>query len=148
MTRTPTITRATAAVTALLLSQSPLAAKTLKFIEHATGNATSLHGGKAADNVGDVLTFANPVFDAGNKSAVGSDQGYCVRLVVGKSYECHWTLMLAHGQLMVDGPFLDTSDSTLAITGGTGAFSGASGEMDLHARDAKGTEYDFVYKLK
>ena len=66
-------------------------------------------------------------------------KGYCVRLTVGKAFECHWSLLLADGQITVDGPFLDAGDSTLAVTGGTGAYSGASGEMALHARDAKGT---------
>jgi hypothetical protein len=36
----------------------------------------------------------------------------------------------------------------MTITGGTGDYSGASGEMKLHARNDKGTEYDFTYELK
>ena len=48
----------------------------------------------------------------------------------------------------MEGPFLDAGDSVLAVTGGTGRYSGASGEMKLHARDAKGTEYDFIYSLR
>jgi allene oxide cyclase len=36
----------------------------------------------------------------------------------------------------------------LAVTGGTGDYGGAKGEMKLHARDAKGSEYDFIYNLK
>ena len=43
------------------------------------------------------------------------------------------------------GPFLDAGDSALAVTGGTGAYAGAKGEMTLHARNAEGTEYDFGY---
>ena len=35
----------------------------------------------------------------------------------------------------------------LAITGGTGAYRDAHGQMTLHARNAKGTEYDFIYDL-
>ena len=121
---------------------------TLKLVERALGNATHVHGGAAADNVGDILTFSNPVYDAANKVKLGFDQGYCVRLVVGQSYECHWTLSLAQGQIAVDGPFLDAGDSTLSVTGGTGAYSGARGEMLLHARDAKGSAYDYTYALK
>ena len=37
---------------------------------------------------------------------------------------------------------------TLAITGGTGQWSGASGEMLLHARNPEGTEYDFTFMLE
>jgi len=71
-----------------------------------------------------------------------------VRLVVGKAYECHWTLFLAGGQITVDGPFLDAGDSVLAVVGGTGAYDGARGEMKLHAKDGKGSAYEFTYRLK
>lgn len=33
------------------------------------------------------------------------------------------------------------------VTGGTGAYKGARGEMLIHARDAKATAYDFHYRL-
>jgi allene oxide cyclase len=141
------IARPTLAAAALLLATNAHAT-TLKFIEHATTDTVSVHAGKAADNVGDLLTFTNDVFDTANKTKLGFDQGYCVRLAIGKAWECHWSLILPNGQITVDGPFLDTSDSTLAITGGTGAYAGAGGDMLLHARDAKGTAYDFTYRVK
>jgi hypothetical protein len=133
---------------AVLSFSHPAAAATLHVIERAKSDAVTVHGGKAADNVGDILTFANPIYDAADKTLIGSDQGYCVRVVLGKAFECHWTLLLAKGQLTVDGPFLDAGDSILAVTGGTGIYAAARGEMKLHARDAKGAEYDFVYVLK
>ena len=58
--------------------------KTFTLVERATDDATSVHAGKNTDNVGDILTFANEMYDAANKEKVGSDQGYCVRLIVGK----------------------------------------------------------------
>ena len=136
------------AAAVLLGGRAALADTTLKFVERATTDTVSVHAGKAADNTGDVLTFTNDVYDVANAAKQGIDQGYCVRMVAGKSWECHWTLVLAKGQLSVDGPFLDAGDSTLAVTGGTGAYRGASGEMLLHARDAKGAAYDFTYRLK
>jgi hypothetical protein len=117
-------------------------------VERAQTDTVSVKGGTAADNVGDLLTFVNPIYDAANVKQVGSDHGYCVRLVAGKSMECHWTMMLAKGQIMVDGPVYDAADTVLAVTGGTGAYSGARGEMLIHARDAKATAYDFHYSLK
>lgn len=39
-------------------------------------------------------------------------------------------------------------DSTLVGTDSTGAFLDADGEMTLHARDAAGTEFDFIYHFK
>jgi hypothetical protein len=55
--------------------------------------------------------------------------------------------LLADGQVTAEGPFLDAGDSVLAVTGGTGKYAGARGEMTLHARNDKGTEYDFNYRL-
>jgi allene oxide cyclase len=118
----------------------------LKLVEHATTD-TVTDTGDEDDSVGDILTFANPVFDEANKTQLGSDNGWCVRTVVGTAWECFWTLTLKDGQITVEGPYLDASDSTLAITGGTGAYAGAKGEMILHARNPEQTEYDFSYKL-
>jgi hypothetical protein len=121
----------------------------LDFVERAETDAASVKGGTAAENVGDVLTFTNPIYDATNTRKVGTDQGYCVRLI-GKTIECHWTLTLATGQIMVEGPVGDgdnAPDTILAITGGTGAYRGARGDMLIHARDAKATAYDFHYRL-
>jgi len=123
----------------------------LDVVERAETDAFSLKGGTAAENVGDVLTFTNPIYDVTNTNKLGTDQGYCVRLIVGKTMECHWTLTLAKGQIMVDGPVADgdnAPDTTLAVTGGTGAYRGARGEILIHARDAKATAYDFHYRLQ
>lgn len=121
-------------------------ATTLALVEHATTDAV-VDIGAAGDSAGDILTFANEVFDAGDARKVGSDNGWCVRTEAGKSWECFWTLTLADGQITVEGPFLDAGDSVLAVTGGTGKYAGARGEMALHARDAKGSAYDFKYTL-
>ena len=123
------------------------AAERLTLIERPTDEKTINLSGKS-DAVGDLLVFANPVFDAANKTQVGSDQGYCVRVVVGKSWECFWTLVLKEGLITVEGPFYDTGDSTFVVTGGSGKYAGAKGSMKLHWRDAKGTAYDFVYDLR
>jgi len=120
--------------------------ETLAVIEHATSD-TVTDTGAAGDSPGDLLTFANEIFDKDNAAKVGTNNGWCIRVSVGKSWECFWTLTLADGQIMVEGPFLDAGDSVLAITGGTGKYAGARGEMALHARDDKGAEYDFGYKL-
>ena len=135
-----------AAVLAVLTAIPTLAAQRLQLIEHADTDAT-LDLGAKGDSAGDLLTFANPVFDAANKTRVGSDQGYCVRVIAGKSWECFWTLRLQDGQITVEGPFYDTGDSVMAVTGGTGKYAGAKGAMKLHSRDAKGSSYDFVYEL-
>ena len=120
--------------------------KTVYVIEHATTDAVTNNDGRSTDSVGDILTFTNDVFDKSNSHKVGSDQGYCVRMVVGESWECGWTTLLPRGQLTVEGPFYDTRDSVLAITGGTGAYANARGSMELRSR-AGGTEFAFIFHL-
>jgi allene oxide cyclase len=118
---------------------------TIVVTEHATTDATT-DTGATGDSAGDVLTFANDLFDQADATKVGTDQGYCIRVVAGASYECTWTAFLPGGQLVVSGPFYDTKDSTLAITGGTGVYARARGTMDLHALDG-GAKYAFTYHV-
>jgi allene oxide cyclase len=119
---------------------------TIRVVERATSD-TVIDNRPTGDSVGDTLAFGNAIYDASNTTAVGNDGGQCVRTVVGVSWECMWTISLANGQITVEGPFLDAGDSTLAITGGTGAYRKARGTMDLHARDANGSAYDFTYHV-
>src|SRR4051812_4261973 len=121
--------------------------KTIAVIEHATTDATTDTGAKG-DSAGDVLTFANDVFDARDAAKVGTDQGYCIRVVKGASYECNWTTFLAGGQIVVEGPFYDAKKSTLAIAGGTGRYRGARGTMDLESRAADGSKFAFTFHIK
>jgi len=120
--------------------------KVVHVIEHATTDSISNQGGGPGDAVGNILTFSNDVFDQSDSTRVGSDQGYCVRLIVGESWECNWTTLLANGQITVEGPFYDTHDSVVAVTGGTGAYANVRGSMELKSR-AGGTEYDFIFHL-
>jgi allene oxide cyclase len=122
---------------------------TLHVIEHATTN-TVQHIGPASekDSVGDVLGYANPLFDAANEKRVGSDNGMCIRTVVGDAWECMWTNTLEDGQIIVEGPFYDDRSSDVAITGGTGAYEGVRGDMKLRYRDPQGSEYDFIFHIQ
>jgi allene oxide cyclase len=132
---------------ALALPAAAAGGTVIRVVEHATSDAVT-DTGASGDSAGDLLTFANKIYDAANRNEIGSDQGFCIRTEVGKSWECYWTLTLAGGQITVEGPFLDKGDSVLAVTGGTGKYAGARGQMKLHARDEKGSEYDFIYQLQ
>ncbi len=137
---------AAAAILALSVPAWAGGAEKLNLVERATSDAV-LDTGAQGDSAGDILTFANEVFDEANKTKVGDNNGWCIRTVPGKAWECFWTLTLAEGQITVEGPFLDGKDSTVAVTGGTGEYAGARGDMLLHARNPEGTEYDFKYNL-
>lgn len=131
---------------AALLALPALGAEQVKIVERPT-NETTTHISTKADAPGDILSFANPLYDAANKATVGSDQGFCVRTVVGKSWACNWTNQLKDGTITVDGVFNDAGDSTLSIIGGTGKYSGARGTMQLHTRTGKPEGYDFTFDL-
>jgi hypothetical protein len=123
------------------------AAEVISVVERPS-NETNIDIQPKGDSRGDLLVFANVVYDAANHVAVGSDQGFCVRVNPGKSWECQFTMMLKEGQIMTHGPFYDSGDSAFAIVGGTGKYAGAKGVMKLHPRDAKVTSYDFRYELQ
>jgi hypothetical protein len=156
-----TVALVTVAISGVVVQQAQASPTSAKHSTHAAGNHgtttftviehaitdTVADTGPTGDSLGDVLAFANPIFTADNKSKIGSDNGSCIRTAVGKAWECSWTLTLAKGSLVVEGPFYDTADSDLAITGGTGAWATARGQMHLHARNAAGSSYDFVYHV-
>ena len=118
----------------------------LVVVERATTDAVT-NGDASKDIAGNILTFANEVFDGTNARKIGTDQGSCVRIVVGKTWECSWTTFLPRGQITVQGPFSDTGNSVLSVTGGTGAYRNVRGEMELRYRNPAGTEFDFVFHL-
>jgi hypothetical protein len=138
--------RAAGVLAALCLIEPAVAGEHIRVVERPVGETTVDLTAKG-DSVGDMLVFANEIFDAANKTRIGSDQGYCVRTVVGKSWECFWTLTLEAGQITIEGPFMDEGDSLMAVTGGTGKYAGAKGSMKLHPRDPTPTGYDFTYDL-
>ena len=119
---------------------------TVHVIEHANTDFEA-PGAGGKDVKGNILTFNNPVFDTANKKQVGHDEGFCTRLQVKLGiWECLWTTFLKGGQITVQGPFYDTRNSVLSITGGTGAYEGARGEMNLNSRNG-GKAYDFIFHL-
>jgi allene oxide cyclase len=120
-------------------------ARAITVIEHADNDTTTDTGAKG-DSVGDLLTFANEIYDAADENEVGTDQGYCIRVKKGAAYECTWTTSLAGGQIVVAGPFYDKRDSTLAVTGGTGRYRNARGVMRLHSLEG-GKKFRFAFRL-
>jgi allene oxide cyclase len=119
--------------------------QTIHVIEHANTD-TLADVDPPGDSTGDVLTFHNPVFNAADSQQVGRDQGYCIRIKASStgSWECNFTTFLKNGHITVQGPFFDTKDSVLAITGGTGAYRDARGVMELRSK-AGGTKFAFIF---
>jgi hypothetical protein len=120
--------------------------RTVHVIEHALTD-TEIPTGGGQDVKGNILVFNNPVFNAADKKRVGHDEGFCTRIAPAQGiWECLWTTFLKGGQLTVQGPFYDTRNSVLSITGGTGRYRGARGQMKLLSRNG-GKAYDFIFQL-
>jgi allene oxide cyclase len=127
-------------------SRAHLAGTTVHVVEHALTD-TEIPTSGHKDDKGNILTFNNPVFNAADKKQVGRDEGFCTRLEPKLGiWECMWTTFLKGGQITVQGPFYDTHNSVMSITGGTGAYRNSRGEMVLRSRNG-GKEYDFIFKL-
>jgi len=121
-------------------------ATTVDVIEHSTTDKV-IDTGKKGDSTGDLLTWHNKVYDSTDTTVVGSDQGDCIRISPKQgTWECRWITWLDGGSITVEGPFYDTKDGVLAITGGTGAYSAATGEMQLVSMNG-GAEYEFIFNV-
>lgn len=122
------------------------AGRTVHVIEHAVTD-TVIPSGGGMDRKGNLLTFNNNVYNVANTKVVGHDDGFCTRISPKQGiYECLWTTFLTGGQITVQGPFYDTRNSVLSITGGTGAYRNARGQMALLSRNG-GKEYDFIFHV-
>jgi Allene oxide cyclase len=127
-------------------SKAHTAGQTVHVIEHAITD-TEIPTGGGKDVKGNILTFNNPVFNAADNKQVGHDEGFCTRIAPLEGiWECLWTTFVPGGQITVQGPYYDTRNSVLSITGGTGTYRNAHGQMKLLSRNG-GKEYDFIFQL-
>lgn len=93
--------------------------------------------GKKGESVGDYIAFSDDVYSRGKK--VGYLDGTCTTTrIVGTSFrsQCVVTLSLPGGSLTSQGVLAaaseeDASGLTVAVTGGTGRYSGAGGEAHV-----------------
>lgn len=107
--------------------------------------------GTPGDSVGDLLPFANPIFDRSDHRQIGTDEGSCTRTRVGVAYYCDFVITLTkgphRGRVVVAGTFYDDTarPGPFVVTGGTGAFAHAAGPMKLTTRP--NGDLDFRFKL-
>ncbi|XP_010425228.1 PREDICTED: allene oxide cyclase 2, chloroplastic-like [Camelina sativa] len=95
-------------------------------------NAMSLMFG-----LGDLVPFTNKLYTGDLKKRVGITAGLCVVIEhvpekKGERFEATYSFYFGdYGHLSVQGQYLTYEDSFLAITGGTGVFEGAYGQVKL-----------------
>ena len=118
-----------------LLACSQKTSQTLITIADARDKpANYVDNGEPGDSVGDVLTFDQPLLNE-DMQEIGNNSGTCIRSRVGYSFQCQWTLTLENGSIQVAGREYDLGTSILSIIGGTGKYSGISGEMESTNND-------------
>ena len=95
--------------------------------------------GKHGDSVGDEFFFGSVFWNTARTHKVGSNHGYCV-FETKTLFHCVGTARLDGGT--IEYAFQGDSSPnppTPAITGGTGAFEGAGGHVDIHNVNADGS---------
>ena len=115
--------------TSLAAACSPEQPRTLITIADARVHAAHfIDIGEPGDSVGDMFVFDQPLLDERNNS-IGNNSGTCIRTRVGHSSQCQWTLTFKNGTIQVAGREFDKGASEITIVGGTGTYSGITGEM-------------------
>jgi hypothetical protein len=110
--------------------------------EFLTLNPTS------GDATGNEFVISGPLFRPGTHQRIGSLRGYCV--VTTKKFgigQCNFTASFSAGSVTVAGPINFTPGKTdvLAVTGGTGHFRNARGQVI--ARNTGATSEGLTFEL-
>jgi hypothetical protein len=103
--------------------------------------------GVSGDSVGDILTFDQPLLDEA-MNEIGNNSGSCIRTHVEHSFQCQWTLTFDNGTIQVAGRELDQETSIVSIVGGTGKYSGITGEMESTNNNNGTFTQKLVYSIK
>ena len=129
------------AVTALALAGSAQAhdGKTIKLTEaHPTLQPTFVDTGKPGPSVGDTVVARDGV-NRENGTPAGMFTQVCTLVELGSNpltstYECSGSITLPDGTLTMQGPFVPAAaEQSAAVTGGTGAYRTARGEIVVRA---------------
>ncbi len=97
---------------------------------------------------GYIQTFFDPLYDKTDTYRIGYESGSCISTLAKKVYECTWTNIFKDGQITVEGPSYEQGDSLFSITGGTGRYSQARGQMKAHPISvAGGLGYDYTFYI-
>jgi hypothetical protein len=109
--------------------------KVLHLFERATGDLVFIDLGTPGPSIGDRLVWSARIFDTNNQ-AIGRDAADCVIVSLAPNeppdrqqvVQCTISVQLPDGQLTVQG-LAQGTENHFAITGGTGAYRKARGEV-------------------
>jgi allene oxide cyclase len=136
------------AFTALADTSAPVRSHRFRLIEHLD-LVTFVDDPPAGDSVGDRFTLDDSLFDATNTRQVGRTFSVCTRIGTSPTFsQCVTTVVIGNDSLTAQGGFdLATTTSTLAITGGTGRYIRARGEVTVRSDPASPDEVILEFRL-
>lgn len=94
--------------------------------------------GEHVSSLGDLVPFSNKVYDGSLQTRLGITAGLCTLIEHnseknGDRYEALYSFYFGdYGHISVQGAYITYEDSYLAITGGSGIFTGCYGQAKLH----------------
>ena len=104
--------------------------KTFQFVFRFSDADVRLDLGAGGSTTGDTETFTGPILNENQTTRVGFGQGHCVITLPNRPLaQCTTSLFFDHGQIATQGPNYFNRPFNHAITGGTGVFRTAGGEM-------------------
>ena len=95
-------------------------------------------------SVGDYLVAHDVVYNAANTERRGITFGDCLIVAEDETSECDITFRLGGGTLTAEGTFFPRDRNVWAVTGGTGAYKTAHGELRFEAQE---DHLDLTFKL-
>ena len=137
-------------VAATVDAQTVNAASTIMVTATEATSGTN-HANGPGYRVGDVIAYSDTLKDTATGSAAGYDAVACTVVRVLNSVkragvlECDLTARLKNGTLTAQGfVWQNGSDSRLAVTGGTGAYDGATGNLHVSSPSVDTTQLTFT----
>lgn len=120
--------RLAAAVLLTLLAAAPASARELMIFDDATHDHFLPAPGGGAEDPGAQILWNSPLTTEAGE-ALGSSAGQCVRVDAAGAYLCSTVFYLADGAIvMVGRQEVEPDPSLWVVTGGSGAYRGATGE--------------------
>ena len=111
-------------------------------IEHEVRNA-DVDTGDPGESPGDYFLFESRLLHPASGDVVGVDSGKC--MIAIRTFVCDATARInGKGKIVVAGAFFSENDGVLPITGGTGAYREAAGQLFVRDLPNGDTRLTFV----
>jgi hypothetical protein len=95
-------------------------------------------------SAGDFFAFEEAVFNSSEQRRIGEDAGRCELGI--RTFSCEATILIdGEGKIQIAGSLFGRRDATFPITGGTGRFQTAGGQMTVF--DLQGGKTALIFHI-